>query len=126
MSLYFWPALYIRSKHYGTNDYDVIVQPPLSCVKNTSLNFFQFQHIWTCRKTDGSFTLERLIGWANPTLISLLRYNNITLFVDGTFRIVPRGFKLCVVLMVLDKGTQLYIPIFYILTTSKSHNCYWN
>ncbi|EGZ25717.1 hypothetical protein PHYSODRAFT_345009 [Phytophthora sojae] len=86
-----------RALHYGTDKQQLAV--------------LQFRHVW--ENTDNE--LGRLIGWANPSLLSLLRYKNITLFVDGTLRCVPDTFAQCVVIMVYDRGAKLYVPVFFTL-----------
>ncbi|GMF54023.1 unnamed protein product [Phytophthora fragariaefolia] len=70
--------------------------------------------------------LERVIGWANLSLLNLLRYENITLFLDGTFRCVPDKFAQCVVVMVYDRGTKLYIPVIFVPCASRNYDTYWN
>ncbi|POM63006.1 hypothetical protein PHPALM_27764 [Phytophthora palmivora] len=70
--------------------------------------------------------LERLIGWAHPALIKLLKYKKTTLFLDGTFRCVPHPFYQCVVMMVFDNATDLFVPVFYILCSAKTQYTYWH
>ncbi|POM66445.1 Hypothetical protein PHPALM_17694 [Phytophthora palmivora] len=59
-------------------------------------------------------------------LVNLLRYHNVSLFINGTFRCVPRNFQQCVVFMVHDRSSGLYIPVFYILSTSRSADADWD
>ncbi|KAE9022247.1 hypothetical protein PR001_g13187 [Phytophthora rubi] len=111
-----------RALHYGADVHGRVEVPPLVNVKNTGMLFLQFHHVWGNTNNE----LDRVVGWANPSLLNLLRYENITLFVDGTFRCVPDTFGQCVVVMVYDRGTKLYIPVFFVLCTSKSYDTYWN
>lgn len=47
-------------------------------------------------------------------------------FSDGTLRSVPRSFYQCVIIMVYDDPSDCFLPVFYVLCTSKSSNTYWN
>lgn len=116
----------LRSEHFGNDIYARIESPPLVNVKNSDLYFYQFHHAWVDQSARPRPKLNRIVGWANPALMQLLHYENISLFVDGTFRIVPRSFKQCIVIMVYDRGSKLYVPVFFILATSKSSDTYWN
>ena len=115
-----------RAVHFGADLHGRVEVPPLSRVKNSELNIFQFHHVWYSPKTKAKDKLDRVVGWAHPALLCLLRYENISLFLDGTFRCVPAKFKQCVVAMVYDRGTKLFVPVFYVLCTSKTHDTYWN
>ncbi|EGZ29698.1 hypothetical protein PHYSODRAFT_323186 [Phytophthora sojae] len=68
--------------------------------------------------------LQRVLGWADPRLLELLRYPGSQMFVDGTFRCVPRSFYQCVVLMVSDAASGVFVPCVYALTTGKTHQLY--
>ncbi|OWZ04204.1 hypothetical protein PHMEG_00023929, partial [Phytophthora megakarya] len=68
----------------------------------------------------------RLLGWAHPVLVALLRYHATTLFVDGTFRCVPSGYAQCVVFMVHDRASGVFVPVFYVLSTSRTADSYWD
>ncbi|OWZ07445.1 hypothetical protein PHMEG_00020157 [Phytophthora megakarya] len=111
-----------RAMHYGTDVHGRVEVPPLVNCKNSNFLFLQFHHVWA----NTNNKLDRVIGWANPSLLNLLRYENITLFVDGTFRCVPDTFAQCVVIMVHDRGTKLYVPVFFVLCTAKTYDTYWN
>lgn len=52
-----------------------------------------------------------------------MRYNSHT-FVDCTFRSVPAPFLQCLIVMVFDVGTQLFVPCAYSLITSKNEYMY--
>lgn len=58
--------------------------------------------------------------------MELLRHAGTTVFIDGTFRCVPRGFRQCDVLMVHDRATRFYVPVYYVLTSSKTADTYWD
>ncbi|KAK1941006.1 hypothetical protein P3T76_007712 [Phytophthora citrophthora] len=98
--------------------------PPLSTALNESVSFFQFHHVTANRENLNRPT--RLIGWAHPSLINLLRYHETTIFIDGTFRCVPRSYKQCVIIMVHDRASGLYVPVYYVLSTSRSGDSFWD
>ncbi|EGZ11756.1 hypothetical protein PHYSODRAFT_517476, partial [Phytophthora sojae] len=104
-----------RRMHFGGNVHGVIDVPPLALVAGTDLTFFQFQHIY-----HEAGQLQRIIGWAHPRLLELLRYPGIQLFVDGTFCSVPRSFHQCVVVMLRDAASRVFIPVVYVLTTNRT------
>ncbi|KAK1930450.1 hypothetical protein P3T76_014121 [Phytophthora citrophthora] len=107
-----------RQKHYGPHMLGLVEIPPLSMVEGKPLSFFQF-HV-SRPKADPTSKPDRLIGWAHPELRQLLMYNGVSLFFDGTFRCVPSGFKQCMVLMVHDQASELFIPVYYVLFSSKA------
>jgi hypothetical protein len=69
--------------------------------------------------------MVRITGFAHPDLLYLLKYKRLNLYFDGTFKCVPYPFYQLLVLMVFDSASNLYIPVFYVLTTSKTQWTYW-
>jgi len=53
-------------------------------------------------------------------------YQGINVFIDGTFKCVPHPYYQLIVVMVYDTPLNLYIPVYYILTTSKTQWSYWS
>ncbi|DAZ93446.1 TPA: hypothetical protein N0F65_003143 [Lagenidium giganteum] len=98
---------YTRRSHFGGQIYGRLELPPLSLDKKRPC-------------------VQRLIGWAHPELFRLLKYKHTTIFLDGTFRCVPRGFYQVLVCMVYDHGSDCYVPVFYVVCTSKTEDMYWN
>lgn len=113
-----------RQKHYSGEVHGLVELPPLSLVKGESTNFFQFHFVTSSKSADRK--PQRIIGWAHPVLINLLRYNGSTVFIDGTFRCVPAKFAQCVIIMVHDQASGLFVPVFYVLTTSRTSDTYWD
>ena len=70
-------------------------------------------------------TLERVVGWGNPSLFGLLN-GKINLFIDGTFKVTPHPFYQCLIIMAFDSSTQCYVPVCYVLMTSKTYFLYWH
>ena len=68
-----------------------------------------------------SFTgkLERVIGFGSPALFQCIGGNQ-KVFINGTFKIVPKPFYQCLIVMVFDNQTDVYVSVFYILLTSKT------
>ncbi|KAF1740448.1 hypothetical protein MXB_3522 [Myxobolus squamalis] len=70
---------------------------------------------------DGEF--HQFLLWSTNEALSLMRYNNQT-FIDCTFRCAPSPFTQCLIIMVYDNGTQMYIPCVYALVTCKNEYKY--
>ncbi|POM80008.1 Hypothetical protein PHPALM_2208 [Phytophthora palmivora] len=92
-----------RSQHFSSNVHGTVEIPPLSLALNEAVPFFQFHYVTTNRANLHKPT--RVLGWAHPSLVDLLRYHGTTLFIDRTFRCVPRGYKQCVIFMVHDRAS---------------------
>ncbi|POM63818.1 Hypothetical protein PHPALM_20735 [Phytophthora palmivora] len=105
-----------RAIHYSGDVHGSVEIPPLSLALNEAVSFFQF-HFVSANRQDVNRP-NRLLGWAHPVLLNLLRYNNTTLFIDGNFRCVPRNYQQRVVYMVHDRASGHFVPVFYILSTS--------
>jgi hypothetical protein len=61
----------------------------------------------------------RILIWGHPDLVWKLRDGAVHLFIDGTFCVCPHPFTQCLIIMAYFKGTQMYVPVFYILLDSK-------
>ena len=70
--------------------------------------------------------LHTILGWGHPELISLLRRSQIHVFIDGTFFCVPKGFSQCIVIMIYDDDTDLYVPVMFFLVDNKKQWTYWH
>ena len=55
--------------------------------------------------------MERIIGWGHPDLIWELSHGPAHLFFDGTFKVVPRGFKQLFVMMAYVTSCDLNVNI---------------
>ncbi|POM60737.1 Cleavage induced Hypothetical protein [Phytophthora palmivora] len=113
----------IKKKYYGGDLHGVVDVPPLSMIPNTKLSFFQFHLVTPDKKFKGK--RNRLIGWAHPALMDVLSAHSVTLFVDGTFRCVPNGFRQCVVVMAEDRARCLFVPVVLCLCTNCNEATYW-
>ena len=63
---------------------------------------------------------------AHPDLLKLTHFGKRRLFIDCTYAMTPIGFYQTMIIMVYDPSTQIYVPIWYILMTSKSSVAYWH
>lgn len=89
-------------------------------IKDTHMFFYQFMHSWTAQTK-----VETMLGWAHPVFVHLLKHKKTKVFIDGTFRNVPHGFKQCVIVMVHDRATKCYMPVFFVLCPRQTHDVYW-
>ena len=81
--------------------------------------FLQFNTQWADDKGP-----QRLLGFAKASLLSVLRYSELQLHVDATFKPCPKGFSQCLIVSVIDEGTKLHIPVFFVLMTTKTEQAY--
>ena len=109
-----------RSNLNGNDVFRTIENDTISRVKNSNLFFLHFNCSFP-NEYDGK--LERIIGFGNPALFRVLRGCK-RLFIDGTFKFVPKPFYQCLILMVFDEQTDCYVPVFYVLLTSKTEQIY--
>ena len=114
---------YIRRRDNQTHIDNDIFNSPLANVKGSDQFFFNNQCIGVALRGNPPRT-ESAISWANPALLCILRMPGIHLFVDGTFRCVPKGFAQCLIVMAYDETTKAYVPIMYTLMTSQTESLY--
>lgn len=65
-----------------------------------------------------------MIIWGHPDLIHLMRHGPCPIFMDCTFKVVPREFSQLLVIMVYAAGTGMYVPVYYVLLQSKREAIY--
>lgn len=112
------------SHHFSGEVHGSVELQPLSLAQNESISFVLF-HLVTANHTNVNQP-TRLIGWAHPALMNLLRFSGATVFIDGTLRCTPRNFKQCVILFAHDQASGLCVPVLYILSMSKTSDAYWD
>ncbi|KII60840.1 hypothetical protein RF11_00590 [Thelohanellus kitauei] len=92
----------------------------LSCTDTRPSLLYSFIYMIPNVKMRDGTSHFRLIMWAHPQSLLILSRQSITAFVDGTFMCVPRLFKQCLILMVFDDETDLYVPFIHCLVQNKS------
>ena len=111
-----------RAKINGSDLIRKLESEPLSMVQNSSNFFLQFNlTIPDCETRK----MHRIIGYGNPALFGTLA-GNVQIYIDGTFNIVPHPFYQCLIIMVYDIQTTVYVPVMYILMTGNSESMYWH
>ncbi|KAF4137547.1 hypothetical protein GN958_ATG13262, partial [Phytophthora infestans] len=98
----------VRRRYYGGAIHGVVEVPPSSKVRDSAIQFFRF-HLVTAHPEPNA-PPNRIRGWAHPALKELLLYNSVSLYIDGTFRCVHRGFYQCLIVMVDDPARNVYTP----------------
>ncbi|KAG2938656.1 hypothetical protein PC116_g4671 [Phytophthora cactorum] len=53
-----------------------------------------------------------------------MRQQRASLLFDATYKCVPVQFYQLVVIMIYDSISDLYLPVFYVLTTGKTNDIY--
>ena len=110
-----------RVRQKAFKDWESLIRsPPLVYAETNDIRSF-LQFSLTSVIAD---ELRTMVGWAHPDLIFLLKGAPVNLFVDCTFKMVPRGFDQCLILMIYERATGLYIPIFYVLLQGKHEDVY--
>ncbi|KAF0987854.1 LOW QUALITY PROTEIN: hypothetical protein HZS_8098 [Henneguya salminicola] len=107
---------------------DIYRQSPLyASVSDCNPRLF-LKNIFTYEmKTRNGFPyLYRLLLWSHPDLMPYLRYRRVLAYLDAKFRSVSKPFKQCIILMVYNHATELYIPVVYALVDNKKAWTYWH
>ncbi|KII73237.1 hypothetical protein RF11_09825 [Thelohanellus kitauei] len=63
---------------------------------------------------------NRIIILATNESLALMRYNSQTFF-DWTLKIRPHPFYQCIIIMVYDDGTNLYVPCVALLSQGRTN-----
>lgn len=119
------PIIQIRSLVYNTRysvtgELNSISQiEVLYGSKTKAENFLQFYFTWSTEKV-----VERVMGFGLPALFRYTKYSNLKVHVDATFKITPRPFYQTFIFGIVDAGTDLLIPIFYVLMSCKTEEAY--
>ena len=109
-----------RTRMNGNDVFRIIESENLAVVKDSNQFFLHFNVSYP---NEDSKKYEKILGFGNPALFRCLGGND-RIFIDGTFKIVPKPFYQCLIIMVFDEQTDAFVPVFYILLTSKTEAIY--
>ncbi|RLN89199.1 hypothetical protein BBJ28_00025969 [Nothophytophthora sp. Chile5] len=113
---------YARAQATGSDAFRAIESVPTRNVaEDDPRPFLQFNVVHTvgCGQ-------HRFAGFGHPDLVRLPRYSGAAIFIDGTFKMVPRPFTQCLIVMVKDPGVDVDVPAMYVLMDSKQQDAYWH
>ena len=109
-----------RSEHRNGNwDGLICTEPMCNVSEDDNRKFLQF-----CSTVNVNGELVKIIGWAHPQLIDLMRCSELKIFIDCTFKVVPTGFYQVMIIMVYSEQFGIYVPVWYVLLPSKSREVY--
>ncbi len=74
---------------------------------------------------DNEPEMMRFMMFGNPEVTRLLKMPQVDIFMDATFDCCPHPFYQCLIVMVYDPTTSLYVPVLYCLMTRKNKWLYW-
>ncbi|KAF0987749.1 hypothetical protein HZS_6441 [Henneguya salminicola] len=94
------------------------MSPSVSLLPNTP-PFFRRYWVDDIHRIQHNMTI-----WESNQSLSLLRYKSSTV-VDGTFRTTLSPFSQCLIIMVFDDASDLYIPFVFNPVTGKNKHIYW-
>ncbi len=114
-------VFYSRKKEFSDGDAIVNSSPVANCDSNDERLFTQFNITVNIEQN-----LEKIVGFGHPDLIQLVHSGSVNCFIDATFKCVPKGYEQCLVFMIRENRTGMYIPIFHILMTSKKEDSYFH
>ncbi|EGZ19972.1 hypothetical protein PHYSODRAFT_492971 [Phytophthora sojae] len=108
----------------------IMTNPRLTKIKGSHQGFFQFQYAWhddvkaLKKPPKDANGIDQITAWAHPTLLNLLCFENLSWFIDGTFRCAPVDYKQCVTIMIYDLSSKLFLPVLHAATTSMTRKSY--
>ena len=114
-------SLIYRTRTKEFHDWEGRIESfPLACTSKTDQrSFMRFKLVI---EVDGK--LCKLIGWCHPDLLFMLKSENISIFVDCTFKCVPWGFRQLMVIMMYSRAHDCYLPTWFILLPGKAEILY--
>jgi hypothetical protein len=112
----------VRRAAYGS--WEGMIKSPAYMFTENSLSkqlFLQFDLTYASPQ---KHSVKRIIGWAHPEMMDVAKETGRNVFVDCTFRCVPKDFEQLLILMVYSKPKNYYCPVFYVLMQEKSQKAY--
>lgn len=115
----------VEDPQFSLLDPDVEGMWPLFGCSRKGDWFLQFNLLKPLKwKTTEKPKMTRIMGFANPKLLSLLRDKHLSCFIDCTFSCTPDPFTQTMILMVHDNRTDTYVPVYYVLLPGKAETIY--
>ena len=111
----------IQSKQLGSWEGRIRSAPLMFVADKDPRMFLQFDVSFS---TPGEIGLQRMLGWSHPDLEFLCKSGAVNAFIDGTFRVVPKGFFQLLMIMIYSKAHDTYVPLFHILLPNKAESTY--
>jgi hypothetical protein len=110
----------VRNKQFSNTTGAIRVPPLVNCSDEIDSKIFLVFDINVLVKGK----LVNIIGWGHPDLIHILKTGPKYIFIDCTFKCTPSIFAQCMVIVIYESATELYLPVFYILLPSKDEMVY--
>ena len=95
--------------------------PLVSCADDDLRPFLQTNE-WKNVKGE----LRYYISWGHPELLEYTKDGPRNVFIDATFKVVPKGFSQLLIIMIYVPMFQLYLPLMYILMPGKTEDDYFH
>lgn len=107
-----------RQELYGEGDKVSVIEKKYGSGKKMDC-FLHFNVVWTDEKGK-----QRVLGFGDPELFHLMKYADLEVHWDGTFKEAPAGFYQTLILSIIDGGSGMHVPIFYVLMSTKTESAY--
>jgi hypothetical protein len=118
-----------RKSEFGTDALEKIETKNYSLVSDIDPRPFlitNYKYLLPKTKEKEERKLHNMLMWAHPDLISMMRRHLTAIYIDCTFRCVPKPYSQCLIAMIYDDETDLYVPAVYFLLDNKSQWTYWH
>ena len=106
---------------FGDWEHAIMQHPVVSCGPNDVRPFLQ-NNEWKNVKGE----MKRYLAWGHPELLQYAMDGPRNVFIDATFKVVPRGFSQLLIVMIYIPMFQVYIPLMYVLMTEKTDDDYFH
>jgi hypothetical protein len=114
---------YVRKQEFSGAKCDIIATKEYSEVGPSDPRLFlkfDFKYELFEGLSTSQSKVHRILMWEYPDLIIVACRREVPLFVDATFRSVPKGFLQYLIITCFDDETDTYIPSFFALMQDKS------
>ena len=96
----------------------------IGMMTDTPCPFLQFHGTYPNKDKPGE--MKRIMVFGNPVLFEDIRAGHeVDGYTDATFGCAPDPFYQVLIFMIFHRGTNIYLPIAYILMTHKDQELYW-